>query len=181
MRTTLLTLGVLLGSACCDGPEGWGPPEPPSPLEPSAPCGCTPGAVVPATGEVTLRPHVDEDTYLRSVVSFQYAVGGEGVDITNNDWDVSLAGNDVFRVNTVTDDSSCIQDLGAIAIADAPEQLTECHDFLQVVEGHVYLVRTEDEDTRQHAVFGVIHHAAGRETTLRWFRSPDPDAFILEF
>lgn len=184
MRTTLLTLGALCASACCLGPEDWGPPEPPPP--PSQPCGCSADAVVPSTGEVTLRPHVDDDTYLRSVVSFELA--STDLEKTNNDWDVSLEPSTTvrdafaFRVNTVTNDRSCIEDLGQIAIADVPPtESSACADFLTVVEGHVYLVRTHDNDTQQYAAFGVTTLDADGAATLRWFRSPDPDSFVLSF
>jgi hypothetical protein len=180
MRTTLLTLGAVTLSACCVGPDDWGPPEPPS-----APCGCSADLAIPATGEVTLKPYVSDDAYLGSVVSFEWA--STDVAVTNNDWDVSLTPSTrglgtTFRVNTVTDDESCLEDLGAIAIADVPAQVTAaCGDFVDVVEGHVYLVRTVDSDTRQYAAFGVIAHVPGHEATLRWFRSPEQDAFVLDF
>lgn len=183
MRTTLLTLGALWLSSCCLGPD-WGPPEPPPP--PSPPCGCAADAAVPSTGEVTLRPHVDDGTYLRSVVSFEWA--STDVEKTNNDWDVSLEpsttapGGFAFRVNTVTDDESCIEDLGPIQIADVPaRESAACGDFPAVVEGHVYLVHTNDTDSRQYAAFGVKTLAADGAVTLRWFRSPDPDSFLLDF
>lgn len=63
-----------------------------------------------------------------------------------------------------------------------PAQVTAaCTDFVDVVEGRVYLVRTVESDTRQYAAFGVTAHTPGREATLRWFRSPKPDALVLDF
>lgn len=183
MRTTLLTLGALWLSACCLGPDDWKNWEPPPPPQP---CGCSADAVVPATGEVTLRPHVDDGTYLGSVISFEWASTDEAK--TNNDWDVSLEPSTTvrdgfaFRVNTVTDDESCIEDLGPIQIADVPaRESAACTDFPAVVEGHVYLVHTKDTDSRQYAAFGVKTLAADGAATLRWFRSPDPDSFLLDF
>lgn len=180
MRTTLLTLGALCASACGLGPDDWKDWEPPPP------CGCRADPVVPATGEVTLRPHVDDGTYLGSVISFEWA--STDVEKANNDWDVSLEpstkvrGAFAFRANTVTDDESCIEDLGPIALADVPaRESSACGDFPAVVEGHVYLVHTKDTDSRQYAAFGVKALAADGAATLRWFRSPDPDSFLLSW
>lgn len=167
---------MVLSSSCG---EGW---EPRAPLELKGSCNClAPDA--PWTDEVQLTPHVDEQTYLGSVVSFRWATTVDHGEV-GNDWDLSRSTTSrdelAFRVNLVTDDRSCIQDLGAIPLSAVPEQRSRCDDHVKVVEGHVYLVENRDEDQQQLAVFAVTKLEGVRSVSLRWFRSPLADRFTFE-
>lgn len=148
-------------------------------------CGCSAERAIPSTGEATLKPHTNDQTYLGSVVSFEWATTVDSEQV-RNDWDLSLepstqeAGAEVFRVDTVTDDRSCIEDEGQIEIVKVPALISRCGDFVPVVESHVYLVHTVDTDTDQYAAFGVTH-ADAASVTLRWFRSAAPGEFALGF
>jgi hypothetical protein len=139
----------------------------------------------PWTDEAFLKPHVSEDTYLGSVVSFRWATTIDHGEVLN-DWDLSLTSSTVsreelmFRVNLVTDDVSCIEDLGAIPLSQVPEHLSRCDDNVKVVEGHTYLVENRDSDEQQLAVFTVTKLDGVRSATLRWFRSPEADRFTFE-
>jgi len=148
-------------------------------------CTCSADRAIPSTGEATLSPHTDDQNYLGSVVSFEWATTTDSEEV-RNDWDLSLepstqeTGALAFRVNTVTDDRSCIEDEGQIEFVKVPAQISKCGDFLPVVEGHVYLVHTVDSDTDLYAAFGVIH-ADANGVTMRWFRSAAADRFALGF
>lgn len=139
----------------------------------------------PWTAEALLTPHVDEETYLGSVVSFRWATTVDRGEV-RNDWDLSLERSTTsveelaFRVNLVTDDRSCIEDLGAIPPAQVPERLSRCDDHVKVVEGHVYLVENRDSDQQQLSVFVVTKLEGVRSASLRWFRSPQPERFTFE-
>lgn len=147
-------------------------------------CGCVPVSE-PWTDEATLTPHTSESDYLASVISFQWATTVDHGEV-NNDWDLSLTTDRTshdhlaFRVNLVTDDASCLEDLGAIPIATVPAQVTKCGDELRVVEGHVYLVKNVDRDQQQYAAFAVTKLDGLHSATIRWFRSAQPDAFSFE-
>lgn len=148
-------------------------------------CGCGAERAIPSTGEATLAPHTNDQNYLGSVVSFEWATTTDSGQV-RNDWDLSLEpstsqpGALVFRVDTVTDDRSCIEDEGQIEIVKVPAQVKGCGDLVPVVEGHVYLVHTVDSDTDQYAAFGVIR-AEATGVTLRWFRSAVEGSFELGF
>lgn len=156
----------------------------PEPATPRGECSCI-GPDEPWTDEVTLVPHTDEGSYLGSVLSFQWATTVDRGQVLN-DWDLSLTTdttsreNLTFRVNLVTDDRSCIEDLGAIAIATVPAAIARCDDNVRVVEGHVYLVENRDEDQHQFAAFAVTRLDGLRSASLRWYRSSQPDRFTFE-
>lgn len=185
-RTSLLLAAAL---SACGAPENDGEGR-------GSACGCRLPAARSA-GSVTLEARTSfEDLdagYLAAVASFEHA--STDVERTNNDWDL-LFGNDrhddydVFSVNTVTDDDSFIVDLGPIAFGDIPATVDPSqfptgdygeHDDVPVREGHVYYVRTHDENSRLVAVFGVQRHELNRSVELVWFRSSEPDRFVLEW
>ena len=158
------------------------------------------GYATAGTVSLTARDaNADEDAgYLAAVVSFEKA--STDVAVTHNDWDL-LYGNDkeanadYFTVNTVVDDQSFIVDLGAIDFRAVPETVDPAtidnvrrdpsrtgvgqYDEVKVVEGHVYYVRTKDDDTTQVAVFGVKKHTLNQSVELAWFRSSDKDRFVF--
>ena len=147
-------------------------------------CGCI-DLDEPWTDEATLKPHVDEGSYLGSVISFQYATTVDHGEV-HNDWDLSLTPSTTepdaltFRVNLATDDRSCIEDLGAVAISSVPANLTRCDDHVPVVLGHVYLVENRDPDQQQFAAFAVTALDGAHSASLRWYRSSQPDRFSFE-
>ncbi|MDP1828953.1 MAG: hypothetical protein Q8L48_37170 [Archangium sp.] len=179
MRTPLRMWVLVMATSC--GVEVEATPEG---EVPRGSCGCI-APDEPWTGEALLRAHVDEKTWLGSVISFRYGTTVEDGQVSN-DWDLSLTPSTrearelTFRVNLVTDDRSCIEDLGAIAIADVPATLTRCDDFVKAVEGHVYLVENRDQDQQQLAAFAVTTLDRGHSATLRWYRSAQPDRFTFE-
>ena len=178
MRTPLL-LAVLAIAASC-GEEPTAAPA----AAPKGSCSCI-GPEEPWTDEATLTPHLTEQDFLGSVISFQWATTVDHGEVLN-DWDLSLTPDTAtrdhltFRVNLVTDDRSCIEDLGPIAIANVPANITRCDDNVLVVEGHVYLVENRDLDQQQFAAFAVTRLDGLRSATLRWYRSSQPDRFTFE-
>lgn len=150
---------------------------------PTADCACGPETPPPWMGDVMLTPHTDETDFLASTASF----GDARLAQERNDWDLSLTTSTTsrdelaFRVNLVTDDRSCLEDLGPIALADVPARLPTCGDHLTVQEGHLYLVLNVDEDQRQLAVVSVTKLDGTRSATVRWFRSKDPQSFSLDW
>jgi len=146
-------------------------------------CACGPETTAPWLGDVTLTPHTDEGSFLASATSF----GDLALAKERNDWDLSLTPSTTsrdeltFRVNLVTDDRSCLEDLGLIALADVPQRAPTCGDDLTVKEGHLYLVLNVDEDQRQLAVVSVTKLDGTRSATVRWFRSKSADAFSLDW
>lgn len=173
MRSLLLVVALVV-SGCGAHPGRF--PE----RADAGPCGCAADRALPSTGEATLHRHTQLENYLQAVVSFEWATQEDSGQV-NNDWDMELTGDSKFRVNTVTDDRSCIEDLGAIQIVDVPEREPRCDDFLPVAQDHVYLVRTRDSNTAsQFAAFGVTSIQSDGTVTIRWFRSPDPERFVLD-
>ncbi|MFZ5446646.1 MAG: hypothetical protein ACOZQL_42050 [Myxococcota bacterium] len=156
--------------------------DPPTGMKGS--CGCVP-VDEPWTDEATLTPHTIDTDFYDSVISFRYATTVDHGEV-NNDWDLSLIPDRLspdhlaFRVNLVTDDRSCIEDLGVIPIASVPATVSRCDDFVRALEGHVYLVKNVDTDQQQYAAFAVTKRDGVRSATLRWFRSSKPDVFSFE-
>jgi len=144
--------------------------------------------IPPYSGLATLHPHTTDADYLDSVISFEHAATLDSGEV-RNDWDLSLDSAELrFRVNTVTDDRSWIVDLGPISVENVPETVDLAdfapgpygdHDFAPAALEHVYLVRTEDTETRQYAAFRVIDLAPDVGVTLQWFRSKDPERFVF--
>jgi len=174
-------------------------------------CECLIGADVPSAGTVTLRaralgPDTDE-TYWKAAVSFEHGGASGSIGQTNNDWDLLFGNNkgrepvDLFQVNMVTDDRSFIVDLGELPLRDAPATIDPStvppqtqvnlgdvdrddvrqRDYAPVVEGHVYWVRTADDDSRLITLVGVQRHVPGSSVTLAWFRSRVPDRFVFDW
>jgi hypothetical protein len=154
-------------------------------VTPSAPkdCGCGPETTGPWLGDVTLTPHTDEATFLASTTRF----GDLALAKERNDWDLSLTPSTTspdeltFRVNLVTDDRSCLEDLGPIALTDVPQRAPTCGDHLTVHEGHLYLVLNVDDDQRQLTVVSVTKLDGTRSATVRWFRSKNAEVFSLDW
>lgn len=147
---------------------------------------------------------LSDQRYWNAVVSFEKGGATGGIEETKNDWDL-LFGNDRdsaldrFTVNTVTDDRSFIVDLGELQLRDAPAEVdpllvppqqgvgfgdlpstdVRTRDAVPVVEGHVYWVRTLDDDSRLVTLVGVQRHALNGSVTLAWFRSSEPDRFVF--
>jgi hypothetical protein len=177
MRTPLLLTVLALATSC--GEEPASPPP-----APKGSCSCI-APEEPWTDEATLTPYTTDQNFLGSVISFQWATTVDHGEVLN-DWDLSLTpdtatrDNHTFRVNLVTDDRSCIEDLGPIAIANVPATISHCDDNVRVVEGHVYLVENRDVDQQQFAAFAVTKLDGVRSATLRWYRSSQPDRFTFE-
>lgn len=150
------------------------------------------------TGTVTLESRtlygdIDEifDNYEAATFSFEHATQWEDGQVMN-DWDLLFSNDyepwiDWFVVNTVVDDASFIVDLGQVGVCDVPLVVDPAsfsvglygdHDYVQVLPGHTYLVRTLDGSTRQVAAFTVIDYAPDFYVTIQWYLSPDPDRFI---
>jgi hypothetical protein len=181
-RATLAALTALTLASCVVEQD-------PSPSE----CACEPSPAVPCAGEATLEARALHGDTVKATLSFEHATVEEDGAV-NNDWDL-LYGNDLepgldlFTVNTGTDDRSWIVDLGPLpSLADVPAEVDPArfgagrwgeHDDVPVVLGHVYLVRTVDENSRLFAAFRVTAHDVDRSVTLRWFRSADPERFAL--
>lgn len=95
---------------------------------------------------------------------------------------------DRFRVGVDTDDVGWIVDLGPIDAVDAvpftvdpqsyPTGPDGAHDDLQVVVGHVYLIRTVDADSALWSVVRVTDHVVDDHVTVHWCRSADPQGFV---
>jgi len=160
---------------------------------PCAECGrdCGGPTPVPSSGVARLLARTATDDYEAATMSFEHATVLEDGEV-RNDWDL-LFGNDrdpdcdEFRVNTVTDDRSFIVDKGNVAFADLPQVLDppargdgpcDGADCIPAVQGHLYVVRTLDRDTRQYAAFRVLAHERNRSVDLYWYRSPLPDWFV---
>jgi hypothetical protein len=150
---------------------------------------CTCAATYVSAGIATLHARTsqpDDAGFEQAVISFKYGSTDESV--TNNRWDL-LYGNDLdpdrdeLRVNTVVGDDSYIVDLGAIPMRDVPAVVVsppgEACDLIDAVEGHLYYVRSHYDDTRQVAVFGITAHTMNESIDISWFRSTDPDTFVL--
>ncbi|HEY3450633.1 MAG TPA: hypothetical protein VGK67_30030, partial [Myxococcales bacterium] len=158
------------------------------PVEPCGDGGVCFVTAPPYAGIATLRPHTSDADYLGSVVSFKHATTVDDGEV-NNDWDLSLDSVDLrFRVNTVTDDTSWIVDLGPISLEDVPETVDPndfpvgidgTHDFVPAALEHVYLVRNQDPDTEQFAAFRVVGLERGASVTLQWFRSKEAERFVF--
>ncbi|MDP3499579.1 MAG: hypothetical protein Q8S33_04580 [Myxococcales bacterium] len=175
------------------------------------PCDCAIGVDVPAAGTVTLRarslgPDTDE-TYWKASASFEHGGVTGSVTQTNNDWDLLFGNNtardpDLFQVNTGSDDRSFIVDLGEVQLRDAPATIdfstvppqtqvnlgpevpsidVRQRDHVPVVEGHVYWVRTADDDSRLITLVGVQTHVRGQSVTLAWFRSREAERFVFDW
>ena len=154
-----------------------------------------------------LGPDTDE-TYWKASASFEHGGVTGSITQTNNDWDLLFGNNkgtepvDLFQVNTVTDDRSFIVDLGEVPLRDAPATIdfstvppqtqvnmgadvpstdVRQRDYVPVVEGHVYWVRTADDDSRLITVVGVQKHVRGQSVTLAWFRSKEADRFVFDW
>ena len=104
-------------------------------------------------------------------------------------------------MNTVVDDRSFIVDLGELPFRDAPATIDPLtippqtvvnmgdvskddvrqRDYVPVVEGHVYWVRTADDDSRLITLVGVQKHVPGQSVTLAWFRSKEADRFVFDW
>ncbi len=174
-----------------------------------ATCGC--GLEVPSAGSVTLRaralgPDTDE-TYWKASASFEQGGVTGSIDKSNNDWDLLFGNNkgnsqvDLFQVNTVVDDRSFIVDLGELPFRDAPATIDPLtippqtvvnmgdlakddvrqRDYVPVVEGHVYWVRTADDNSKLITLVGVQKHVRGQSVTLAWFRSKEADRFVFDW
>lgn len=177
--------------------------------EDPATCGC--GLDVPTAGTVTLRaralgPDTDE-TYWKASASFEQGGVTGSIEQSNNDWDLLFGNNkgndqvDLFQVNTVVDDRSFIVDLGELPFREAPATIDPLtippqtmvnmgdvakddvrqRDYVPVVEGHVYWVRTADDDSRLITLVGVQKHVRGQSVTLAWFRSKEADRFVFDW
>lgn len=168
---------LAMASSCGEEPSA-------APATSRGSCGCI-APDEPWTDEVTLTPHTTDTNFPGSVVSFQWATTVDHGEVLN-DWDLSLTPDTAtrdrltFRVNLVTDDRSCLEDLGALSIANVPARLSRCDDNVLVVEGHVYLVENRDVDQQQYAAFAVTKLDGVRSASLRWYRSPLPDRFTFE-
>lgn len=144
--------------------------------------------------------------YWSSAVSFEHGGATGSTEKSNNDWDLVFGNDrdptaDLFAVNTVTDDRSFIVDLGEIALRDAPAEIDPLkfapqkqvnlgdvpendvrqRDHLPAIEGHVYWVRTNDENSKVVTLVGVQKHVPNESVTLVWFRSKDPDRFVFDW
>ncbi len=144
--------------------------------------------------------------YWNAAVSFERGGLSGSIEQTRNDWDLVFGNDrdetfDRFSVNTVTDDRSFIVDLGELQLRDAPVEVDPTkvppqddlgfgplppddvrrRDAVHVVEGHVYWVRTVDDDSRLVTLVGVQKHELNRSVTLVWFRSSDPDRFVFDW
>ena len=174
-----------------------------------ATCGC--GLEVPSAGSVTLRaralgPDTDE-TYWKASASFEQGGVTGSIEKSNNDWDLLFGNNkgnsqvDLFQVNTVVDDRSFIVDLGELPLRDAPATIDPLtippqtvvnmgdlakddvrqRDYVPVVEGHVYWVRTVDDNSKLITLVGVQKHVVGQSVTLAWFRSKEAERFVFDW
>jgi len=135
-------------------------------------------------GEATLSSY-HGDNYASSAFSFEYA--SQDAELTRNEFDVVYE-DDIFVVNTVTDDRSTIVDLGNVRLADVPRTVdVESyprgewgeHDALQASIGHTYYVRSVDGAGRLVAAFRVIGLVPGVRATIEWVRSTDSDAMVV--
>ena len=137
-------------------------------------------------GAVTLTSYNgDKDKYASSAFSFEYA--SQDAAITNNEFDV-FYGNDLFRVNTVTDDKSLIVDLGKMELTSVPAKVDPdgypmgqfgTHDEVQAQLEHTYFVRSVDNSGRLVSAFRVIGLNPGRRVTIEWIRSSDADILVV--
>lgn len=141
----------------------------------------------------TLYGDIDEifDNYEAATFSFEYATQWDDGQVLN-DWDLLFSNDydpwiDWFVVNMVVDDASFIVDLGQVSVCEVPLVVNPdlfpvgmygTHDYVQVVTGHTYIVRTIDTSTRQVAAFTVIDYVPDYYVTIQWYLSPDPDRFI---
>jgi hypothetical protein len=128
------------------------------------------------------------DNYVDATFSFEFGMNGAGaLSLTRNDWDILFGNNpsvDTFRVTTVVDDRSRIQDIGAFNWGDAfqvpvlsayPVPTNE-PDVIAVV-GHMYVVHTRDTETDLYALFRVEALDPGKSVTITWksVQSPEGD------
>lgn len=179
----LLSLGLLPG---CHTAEAGENPD----LRPRF-CGDDPCSV-PLRGEATLTARTTFDDYQGATLSMEHGVVLDDGRV-KNDWDL-LFGNDqdpaadYFTVNMVTDDRSFLVDLGNVPLDQVPETIDPAdyatglrgeHDDLPVHVGHVYVIRTVDSDTVQHAVVKVVSHSLNTSVLLRWYRSSEPSRLVL--
>jgi hypothetical protein len=183
----LLVLAACFATACegiddghADGDEthddGQHPPPPPETPLLGTPCEYRHG-----THTLTSWAGQDDASYAAS--SFSFEMASNELALTSNDVDLLHEGN-MIRVNTVTDDRSFIVDLGDVALRDAPPEVDAAdypvgmwgeHDAIGAVLDHTYVVRTVDGNTRQWAAFKIVALSPGREMTIAWIRSPDPE------
>lgn len=133
-------------------------------------------------GEATLVDWDGEEaTYASSGYSFQFA--SQDVDVTHNDWDL-MHQDGAFVVNTVTDDTSYVVDLGPIELEQVPATVDLAehplgkfgdHDWLAILLDHTYYVRTLDGDSRQVVAVRVVGHEPGVNVRVAWMRSLEAD------
>jgi hypothetical protein len=143
-------------------------------------------------GTTTLYSRRTYDDYEEATLSMEHATARDH-DVVGNDWDLLFDNggpteHDLFEVNMVTDDRSWIIDLGDISLDEVPANPDPdeydrgywgYHDAIEVHAGHLYVVRTMDDDTRQIALVGVKAHTLHQEVVLVWQVSPDPDRLVL--
>jgi hypothetical protein len=143
-----------------------------------------PSGGVPAVGDVTLY---DRQLYGfdAAVLSIEHATVLDSAQV-GGDWDL-LFGNDPeerldrFTVRMKPEDAaSFIVDLGDLeSLAQIPQTIEAGQgDEIEAIEDHVYLVRTDDQDTRQYAMVLVTDHVADDHVDLHWCRSLEPDRFV---
>jgi len=172
---TLAMMLVLPALSACNG-------------EPVCPYCENPEPAVAASGLATLNPYTSDADFAKAHLSIKFATTVDDPAVLNN-WDVVYNRGDTFRVNTVTDDTSWIVDLGAIPMEHIPETVDltlygtgvfGAHDEVPAFVDHVYLVRNVDTSTRQYAAFRVAGYVKDTSVTLQWFRSSDPEKFVFK-
>lgn len=130
-------------------------------------------------GVAELLSRDKHEDYEACTYSFEHAIRDDpGLVKTHNDWDIMFGnGGDVFAVTMVADDRSRLVDLGPMEWSDlATQKITapEPHPSparepsLPVLAGHVYLVRTVDDDTDATTLLRVETLDPGQRVKFTW-------------
>lgn len=118
--------------------------------------------------------------YEAATFSFEHGLRDDPEKVTHNDWDVLFGnGEDIFDVQTVTDDTSRIWDLGEVdfdgfSVKNLTKEQREGKDRVPAVNGHVYVIHTVDTETNLWAKLKVLALTKGTSVVFRWEVIGDP-------
>jgi hypothetical protein len=157
-------------------------------LVPSDPPSGGGGGGVPAVGDVTLYDR-QLYGYDAAVLSMEHATVLDSAQV-NGDWDLLFGDDPEERLDRFTvrmepeDAGSFVVDLGPLeTLTQIPQTIDPSQyaqtDEIEAHEDHVYLVRTDDQNTRQYAMMLVTDHVADDHVDVHWCRSLEPDRFVL--
>ena len=127
------------------------------------------------TGSAQLAARSKFNDYEKATFSFEFGKRDDPEGVVRNDWDLLFGSDqDFFDVGIISEDRSCIYDLGPIAFEDVPEITEkiweECVETeeIEAILNHMYVVHNRDSNSDHFSLFKVVELVQGTSCRIEW-------------